>query len=130
MTVLATLHQPRNSIMRCFEDMMVLAGGRVIYQGTVKNYTHYLSNVVRVRIPAHESPYDLLLDVLNPAIADESAIKSMGLANKSVDVGTHLATIFDKSYAGRAVAKSKRFPSGEVQRSKRQGFLLARQRIN
>lgn len=69
MTVLASLHQPRSSIMTQFDSMMVLAQGRAVYYGSVADYTSYLSSALMLEVPLHDSPYDLLLDVMNPAIS-------------------------------------------------------------
>lgn len=76
MIVLTTLHQPRNSIMHKFDSLMIMASGRAIYYGKVKEYTQYLTDTLKLEIQLHESPYDLLLDVLNPAIADTIASTS------------------------------------------------------
>ena len=73
MTVLATLHQPRTSIMSKFDSMMVMAKGRAVYYGSVNDYTGYLTNTLRIEIPVHDSPFDLLLDVMNPTIAEATS---------------------------------------------------------
>ena len=70
MIVLTTLHQPRNSIIHKFNSLMIMASGRAVYYGKVKEYTNYLTDTLKLEIQIHESPYDLLLDVMNPAIAD------------------------------------------------------------
>ena len=81
MTVLTTLHQPRNSIMSKFDTMMVMATGRAVYYGSVADYTGYLTETLRIEIPVHDSPYDLLLDVMNPTIAEASLLdKIKGLS--------------------------------------------------
>jgi len=81
MTVLATLHQPRTSIMSRFDSMMVMAKGRAVYYGSVDDYTAYLTKTLHIEIPVHDSPYDLLLDVMNPTIAEatstSAAIKAL-----------------------------------------------------
>lgn len=73
MTVLTTLHQPRTSIMSKFDVMMVMARGRAVYYGSVAGYTGYLTETLRIDISVHDSPYDLLLDVMNPTIAEASS---------------------------------------------------------
>ena len=73
MTVLATLHQPRTSIMSKFDTVMVMAKGRAVYYGKVDDYTRYLTENLQIEIPVHDSPYDLLLDVMNPAIAEATS---------------------------------------------------------
>ena len=84
MTVLTTLHQPRTSIMSKFDTMMVMAKGRAVYYGSVADYTGYLTDTLHIQIPVHDSPYDLLLDVMNPTIAEASSasdiIKALSLS--------------------------------------------------
>ena len=75
MAVLATLHQPRSSIMAKFEEVMVLADGRMIYNGARKDFAEYMESTLQCTIPLHESPYDVLLDVLNPGIANQGGDK-------------------------------------------------------
>ena len=60
MTVIATLHQPRSSIVARFDSMMIMAKGRAIYNGPIENYVTYLTDSLMVEVPPYESPYDLL----------------------------------------------------------------------
>ncbi len=100
MAVLATLHQPRSTIMERFDGLMVLAKGRCIFNGTLPEYTPYLVNDLKCKLPEHESPYELLLDALNPAIAEACNVKIGLLEDKEVsDVGEELANQFDKHSA-------------------------------
>ena len=85
MTVMVTLHQPRNSIMARFDTMMIMAGGRAIYNGPRDAYATYLKNNLQCHIPEHESPYDLLLDALNPAISDQEGSVNIGVLPKGYE---------------------------------------------
>jgi len=69
--VVASLHQPRDSIMSLFDQLMIMDKGRRAYYGSVAEYVPYLENEMLCSIPAHDSPYDLILDMLNPAIGLE-----------------------------------------------------------
>ena len=62
------IYQPRSSIMDRFDSVMILAKGRTIYYGSKDGYTTYMEKTLQCSIPRHESPYDVLLDELNPAI--------------------------------------------------------------
>jgi ABC-type multidrug transport system ATPase subunit len=111
MTVLATLHQPRNTIMARFDRIMVLAKGRSIFYGTIQEYKPYLVNDLQAAIPEHENPYDLLLDALNPVISKESSV-NFGKLNSvkmedGVDAADILADLFDTSTLGKNLEKVK-----------------------
>lgn len=79
MTVMVTLHQPRNSIMARFDALMIMAEGRAIYNGPCNAYTDYLKNTLHCVIPQHENPYDILLDALNPAISESDDSTNIGV---------------------------------------------------
>ena len=112
MAVLATLHQPRSTIMERFDGLMVLAKGRCIFNGTVKEYTPYLQNELKCTLPEHESPYELLLDALNPVIAQSSNVKIGLLEGKeNADVGEALADAYDKFSSGKDQVKSDARPT-------------------
>jgi len=68
MVVMSTLHQPRDSIMALFNDLMILDKGRRAYYGALEDYVPYLKNELQCEIPPNESAYAAILDVLNPAI--------------------------------------------------------------
>merc|ERR1719313_2790544 len=98
MAILTTLHQPRASIMSQFEHLMILSAGRQVFYGTTENYIPYLEHELRVDVPKHESPYDLLLDLLNPAVTAQGSgsIRSIirSLPSGCEDVSEGLAGIF------------------------------------
>ena len=85
MTVMVTLHQPRNSIMARFDALMIMAEGRAIYNGPCDAYTDYLTNKLQCFIPQHENPYDLLLDALNPAISEYENSATIGVLPKNYE---------------------------------------------
>ena len=113
MAVLTTLHQPRSTIMNKFDQVMVLAKGRQIYSGPIEQYTPFLENELKLQIPQHESPYDLMLDALNPAISKDLNLKIGAIPDTGAEnVASQLADIFDKSTLGRvALQISKNVPS-------------------
>ena len=105
MAVLATLHQPRTSIMGQFESVMVLAGGKMIYSGSRTGFPAYMETELACGMPSYESPYDVLLDVLNPAIAEQGNVPTIGKLPEGFDgnVGEELARIFAASAASSAL---------------------------
>ena len=107
MTVLCTLHQPRTSIMSKFDTMMVMANGRAVYYGRVDEYRRYLTDSLHIEIPAHDSPFDLLLDVMNPAVSEVSStcdiIKALSPSGDG-DICEIMADIlYDKMEWGKAI---------------------------
>ena len=102
MAVLTTLHQPRTTIMNQFDQVMVLAKGRQIFSGPRADYTSYLEDVLQMQIPLHESPYDLMLDALNPAISKDLNLQIGAIGDLSENVAGQLADVFDKSTLGNA----------------------------
>jgi ABC-type multidrug transport system ATPase subunit len=96
MTVITTLHQPRSSIMALFQQLMVLSQGRRVFYGQVNDYIPYLTDSLHFEIPVHESPYDLLLDVLNPSIGGSGMQMGM-MWSESADLSAALADAFEKS---------------------------------
>lgn len=113
MAVLTTLHQPRGSIMGKFESVMVLSGGKMIYNGERAAFASYMEDSLQCSIPLHESPYDVMLDVLNPAIAKEGDVPTIGVISSgssgaggkddSSSVGDQLSALYLKSDMHRAV---------------------------
>ncbi len=115
MAVLATLHQPRTTIMARFNKLMVLAKGKSIYTGSVHQYTGYVENELQCKIPVHESPYELLLDALNPAIAKDANVQMNKIPdNHKGDVADLLAITFEESNQYKEVC-------GEWQGNKEKG---------
>ena len=108
MTVLTTLHQPRVQIMSKFDLLMIMSHGRSIYNNSVDIYTKYLIDNLRIEIPLHENPYDLLLDALNPAIADSSVKIGVIPDEFTGDIGDFLADFLDnlKTYDSTLVNAS------------------------
>jgi len=106
MTVVSTLHQPRSSIMSLFEQLMLLSQGRRVFYGKVADYVPYLTDSLRFEIPVHESPYDLLLDALNPSIGS-AGMKIGVLSSDCADVSTALADAFDESNLALTMDKKR-----------------------
>jgi ABC-type multidrug transport system ATPase subunit len=95
-TVVATLHQPRSSIMQRFNKLMVIADGKSVYYGGLSEYVPYLKTELQCEVPEYESPYDLFLDALNPAIELGTTIMK-AVPQDCENVATELADIFARS---------------------------------
>ena len=105
MAVLATLHQPRSTIMQRFDQVMVLAKGKQIYNGTLNDYTPYLVEELKIKLPELESPYDLLLDLLNPSISKDLnlTIGALNISKTNDNNADLLADFFESSDAARVL---------------------------
>jgi ABC-type multidrug transport system ATPase subunit len=113
-TVCSTLHQPRSAIMKLFDQLMVLAAGKRVYYGGVKDYVPYLEGPLKCEVPRHESPYDLLLDALNPAIAKAMDIPMQVIPAGCEDVPGLLAELFLQSALRNEVDKDPKLPAGGI----------------
>jgi len=95
-TIAASLHQPRTSIMALFNRLMVIAEGRLAFSGSHSECVPFLEWDLRCQVPQHESPYDLMLDLLNPAIEGKQISLEVGSAGEASLADT-FADAFDRS---------------------------------
>jgi ABC-type multidrug transport system ATPase subunit len=104
LSVITTLHQPRVTIMNKFDLLMIISGGKSIYYGSIADYIPYIENHLNIKIPEHESPYEILLDALNPAIAKESQAPIGLIQNdqEKTEVGELLANAYENSPLGQS----------------------------
>jgi ABC-type multidrug transport system ATPase subunit/ABC-type multidrug transport system permease subunit len=61
-TVVLTIHQPRSSIYKMFDQLMLLSEGRVMYFGAASQATAYFAQC-GFECPAQYNPGDFLIDV-------------------------------------------------------------------
>lgn len=95
-TIAASLHQPRTSIMALFNRLMVIAEGRLAFSGSASECVPFLEGDLRCQVPQHESPYDLMLDLLNPAIEGKHINLEVGSAGEG-SLADIFADAFDRS---------------------------------
>lgn len=70
-TVVATIHQPSSKTFLLFDDLLLLAEGRVVYHGPVNGILEYLAEQGHV-CPAYMNPADFIfMEVLNTHKDDE-----------------------------------------------------------
>ncbi|CAM9887442.1 unnamed protein product [Ascophyllum nodosum] len=63
-TVICSIHQPRSSIFRMFDDLMVLSEGRVMYHGPASRVAgHFESN--GYPMPADTNPAEFAIDIVS-----------------------------------------------------------------
>ncbi|KAJ3086462.1 ATP-binding cassette sub- G member 1, partial [Quaeritorhiza haematococci] len=64
-TVVATIHQPSSDVFHMFDDLIVLAEGRIIYQGPTSKIIDYFSRL-GYKCPKFTNPADFLfMSILN-----------------------------------------------------------------
>jgi ABC-type multidrug transport system ATPase subunit len=70
-TVIAVIHQPRYSLFRQFDEVLLLGvGGRTVYQGKTSKALEYFTKS-GFDCPANENPADFLLDVISGSIVQK-----------------------------------------------------------
>ncbi|NXE54670.1 ABCG2 protein, partial [Casuarius casuarius] len=63
-TIIFSIHQPRYSIFRLFDNLTLLAEGRMLYHGPAQNAIEYFKSV-GYECEAYNNPADFFLDVIN-----------------------------------------------------------------
>jgi ATP-binding cassette subfamily G (WHITE) protein 2 len=102
--------------MQRFEKLMIMSAGRRVYYGSVNEYVPYLEQHLQCDIPTHASPFDLLLDALNPAIGLGDTVMR-AIPESCPDVAESLANLFEESLLaknGNAADLSLRVAQSEL----------------
>jgi ABC-type multidrug transport system ATPase subunit/ABC-type multidrug transport system permease subunit len=63
-TVISTVHQPRSSIFKMFDILLLLSEGKCIYYGTAKDATSFFSSAF-FPCPIEFNPADFFLDIIS-----------------------------------------------------------------
>lgn len=63
-TVICSIHQPRSSIFRMFDDVMLMSEGRVMFQGPAGRVGRYFRSKGHY-MPANTNPGDFAVDVVS-----------------------------------------------------------------
>ncbi|XP_014816981.1 PREDICTED: ATP-binding cassette sub-family G member 2 [Calidris pugnax] len=79
-TIIFSIHQPRYSIFRLFDNLTLLAAGRVLYHGPAQNAIEYFQSV-GYQCEPYNNPADFFLDIIN---GDSTAVAM----NKTDDANT------------------------------------------
>eukprot|EP00918_Siedleckia_nematoides_P063720 GHVU01138643.1.p1 GENE.GHVU01138643.1~~GHVU01138643.1.p1 ORF type:complete len:468 (+),score=63.41 GHVU01138643.1:232-1635(+) len=62
-TIVCTLHQPRSSLFHCFDQLMLLNRGEVVYYGKASMAVEYFSKIGYTCLPSF-NPADFILDLV------------------------------------------------------------------
>lgn len=79
-TIVFSIHQPRYSIFRLFDSIVLLAGGETVYHGPSNQALDYFETI-GYTCEAHNNPPDFFLDVIN---GDSSCVSA---SQRDVDKG-------------------------------------------
>uniref|UniRef100_A0A8C8S678 ABC-type xenobiotic transporter n=1 Tax=Pelusios castaneus TaxID=367368 RepID=A0A8C8S678_9SAUR len=99
-TIIFSIHQPRYSIFRLFDNLTLLAAGRMLYHGPAQNAIEYFKSVGYECEP-YNNPADFFLDVIN---GDSTAVALSKTDDVDLDnVEEHINR--DKSLAEKLAEK-------------------------
>ncbi|KAG2452090.1 hypothetical protein HYH02_003126 [Chlamydomonas schloesseri] len=95
-TVVCTIHQPNSDITDCFDDYLLLAGGRTLYGGLWSGAVDFFARA-GYSCPSFKNPTDYFMSVIT---RDEAAVDTLATAYAKLRLGL-LAEAADE---GRATA--------------------------
>ncbi|NXU46994.1 ABCG2 protein, partial [Turnix velox] len=99
-TIIFSIHQPRYSIFRLFDNLTLLAAGRVLYHGPAQSAIEYF-NSVGYQCEPYNNPADFFLDIINgdsTAVA-MSKMEETGTAEERAEYETTLAEMLAEKYS-------------------------------
>ncbi|NWV95403.1 ABCG2 protein, partial [Machaerirhynchus nigripectus] len=100
-TIIFSIHQPRYSIFRLFDNLTLLAAGRVLYHGSAQHAIEYFQSI-GYQCEPYNNPADFFLDVIN---GDSTAV-AMNKADESKTAeSTEECSEYDKTLAEQLAEK-------------------------
>ncbi|KAJ6655405.1 hypothetical protein lerEdw1_005402 [Lerista edwardsae] len=81
-TIIFSIHQPRYTIFKLFDNLTLLAAGKMLYHGPAQDAIEYFKTI-GYECESFNNPADFFLDVIN---GDSTAVAS----NKTDDTGTDI----------------------------------------
>ncbi|KFQ71376.1 ATP-binding cassette sub-family G member 2, partial [Phaethon lepturus] len=99
-TIIFSIHQPRYSIFRLFDNLTLLAAGRVLYHGPAQHTIEYFQSIGYECEP-YNNPADFFLDVIN---GDSTAV-AMSKTNEANTESTEECSEYDKTLAEKLAEK-------------------------
>ncbi|KAM6346628.1 broad substrate specificity ATP-binding cassette transporter ABCG2 isoform 2-T2 [Podargus strigoides] len=99
-TIIFSIHQPRYSIFRLFDNLTLLAAGRVLYHGPAQHAIGYFQSIGYECEP-YNNPADFFLDVIN---GDSTAV-AMSKTDETNTESTAERTEYDKTLAEKLAEK-------------------------
>ncbi|NXN43511.1 ABCG2 protein, partial [Rhinoptilus africanus] len=90
-TIIFSIHQPRYSIFRLFDNLTLLAAGKVLYHGPAQNAIEYFQSI-GYQCEPYNNPADFFLDIIN---GDSTAVAM----SKTEETNTEEHTEYDTTLA-------------------------------
>lgn len=101
MTIILSIHQPRYSIFKLFDTMMLLSGGECVFYGPAKDALEYF-RLGDYNCEEHNNPPDFFLDVLSGCIPSSNLRSST--SKESVE--KHKESTDHSSYISNGINKN------------------------
>ncbi|KAF1588395.1 UNVERIFIED_CONTAM: ATP-binding cassette sub-family G member 2, partial [Eudyptes robustus] len=100
-TIIFSIHQPRYSIFRLFDNLTLLAAGRVLYHGPAQHAIEYFQSMGYECEP-YNNPADFFLDIIN---GDSTAVAMSETNGTNTAESTEECTEYDKTLAEKLAEK-------------------------
>ncbi|KAF1495848.1 ATP-binding cassette sub-family G member 2, partial [Eudyptula minor novaehollandiae] len=100
-TIIFSIHQPRYSIFRLFDNLTLLAAGRVLYHGPAQHAIEYFQSIGYECEP-YNNPADFFLDIIN---GDSTAVAMSETNETNTAESTEECTEYDKTLAEKLAEK-------------------------
>ncbi|NXH21385.1 ABCG2 protein, partial [Bucco capensis] len=94
-TIIFSIHQPRYSIFRLFDNLTLLAAGRVLYHGPAQHAIHYFQSI-GYQCEPYNNPADFFLDIIN---GDSTAVAMSKTSEDNPAETTEEHMEYDKTLA-------------------------------
>ncbi|KAM4779944.1 broad substrate specificity ATP-binding cassette transporter ABCG2 isoform 4-T5 [Cyanocitta cristata] len=100
-TIIFSIHQPRYSIFRLFDNLTLLAAGRVLYHGPAQHAIQYFQSI-GYQCEPYNNPADFFLDVIN---GDSTAVAMNKADESNTAESTEERSEYDKTVAEQLAEK-------------------------
>ncbi|XP_050183290.1 broad substrate specificity ATP-binding cassette transporter ABCG2 [Myiozetetes cayanensis] len=100
-TIIFSIHQPRYSIFRLFDNLTLLAAGRVLYHGPAQHAIGYFQSI-GYQCEPYNNPADFFLDVIN---GDSTAVAMNKIDEINKAESTEERIEYDKTLAEQLAEK-------------------------
>ncbi|NXM51686.1 ABCG2 protein, partial [Gymnorhina tibicen] len=100
-TIIFSIHQPRYSIFRLFDNLTLLAAGRVLYHGPAQHAIEYFQSI-GYQCEPYNNPADFFLDVIN---GDSTAVAMNKADESNTAESTEECSEYDRTLAEQLAEK-------------------------
>ncbi|NWI45840.1 ABCG2 protein, partial [Picathartes gymnocephalus] len=100
-TIIFSIHQPRYSIFRLFDNLTLLAAGRLLYHGPAQHAVEYFQSI-GYQCEPYNNPADFFLDIIN---GDSTAVALNKAGESNTAESTEERSEYDKTLAEQLAEK-------------------------